>query len=257
MKLAVYYPVKPVFVNQPFGNVTPVYTAEGLKGHNGIDFAAKHGEPVYATHDGYASFQIDNSGGEGVVIITKDQFDYNGGSSYFKTIYWHFCDSHKEPNFTSPFADKTGFTPVKAGDLIGYADTTGQSTGDHLHFGLKPVDKGEDWGTWYSTETNNGYMGAIDPAPYFNGLFAQDIIPTAFQFYRNLTLGSHGEDVLALQKYLNTHGSVLATSGPGSSGNETTYFGPITQKALASFQSAHSILPASGYFGPITRAYIT
>lgn len=167
MNLSLKYPVTPVFFNQKFGEKSPVYTAEGMMGHNGIDFKAFHGQPVYATHDGQATFQIDAGGGHGVVLITNEQFDYNGGQAYFKTIYWHMVDGLKEPKFQSPIADKTGFVPIKIGDLLGYADSTGVSSGSHLHFGLKPVIPGENLGNWDNVSQTNGYFGAIDPMPYF------------------------------------------------------------------------------------------
>lgn len=171
MKFELKFPITPVFFNQKFGeNANPLYAKEGLPGHNGIDFRASHGQPVFASHDGLASFQVDNSGGHGVVIVTDQQFDYLDTQSYFKTIYWHLCDGLKEPKYQSPIADKTGFVPVKCGDLIGYADNTGASSGDHLHFGLKPVAKGEDWGIWFNVEQKNGYLGAIDPMPYLPSL---------------------------------------------------------------------------------------
>ena len=77
-----------------------------------------------------------------------------------------------------------------------------------------------------------------------------------YNWTRDLTLGSKGADVKALQEFLNNNGSPVAASGVGSVGNETEYFGPMTKAALASFQSAHGITPAVGYFGPITRSYI-
>ena len=77
-----------------------------------------------------------------------------------------------------------------------------------------------------------------------------------FQFTQNLTLGSTGEEVRQLQIFLNTHGFPVAASGAGSPGNESTYFGPATQAALAAYQASVGISPASGYFGSITRAYI-
>jgi hypothetical protein len=51
------------------------------------------------------------------------------------------------------------------------ADNAGFSTGDHLHFGLKPefVQEEQPW-TRYNVEQDNGYMGAISPAPYFSKL---------------------------------------------------------------------------------------
>jgi hypothetical protein len=77
-----------------------------------------------------------------------------------------------------------------------------------------------------------------------------------FVFARSLTLGSNGEDVRALQVWLNSNGYVVATAGPGSKGNETTYFGGLTRTALAKYQASAGISPAVGYFGPITRAKV-
>lgn len=163
-KFDLFYPVKPAGVNQKFGNVMPVYTGMGLKGHNGIDFQAFHGQPVYAAHDGICYPEIDSSGGNGVVIRTLQPYDYQGGQAYFKTIYWHLMKADA--------VVKTG-QKVKAGDLIGYADNTGTSTGDHLHFGLKPQQWNENDWDWYNLNQNDGYLGAIDPAPYFNGYYAE------------------------------------------------------------------------------------
>jgi hypothetical protein len=73
------------------------------------------------------------------------------------------------------------------------------------------------------------------------------------QFTRTLQLGSTGLDVRALQQFLNTHGYTVATTGPGSPGNESMYFGPATKAALIRFQSAQRIVPASGLFGPLTK----
>lgn len=176
MKLELIYPLKMVLISQVFGNVAPMYTNMGLKGHNGIDFIAVDGTPIYATHDGYASYQIDSGGGHGVVIVTDKEYDTENGTCLYKTIYWHMVDSLKDPRYKSPLEGKMGFTKVECGDLIGYADNTGMSTGSHLHFGLKPVAKGEDWGSFYNLQQGNGYAGAIDPAPFFNGFYEQDII---------------------------------------------------------------------------------
>lgn len=75
-------------------------------------------------------------------------------------------------------------------------------------------------------------------------------------FKSNLTIGSLGSEVKALQEYLNSHGYTVAASGPGSPGNETTRFGALTRAALIKFQKAKDITPAVGYFGPKTRAAI-
>lgn len=75
-------------------------------------------------------------------------------------------------------------------------------------------------------------------------------------FKANLTVGSLGSEVKALQEYLNEHGYTVATSGAGSPGNETTRFGAATKAALIKYQKAKGITPAVGYFGPTTRAAI-
>lgn len=75
-------------------------------------------------------------------------------------------------------------------------------------------------------------------------------------FNRDLYVGLTGADVKLLQVWLNTHGYAVASSGLGSSGNETTKFGSLTKVALAKFQTAVGISPTAGYFGTKTRAYL-
>ena len=71
----------------------------------------------------------------------------------------------------------------------------------------------------------------------------------------NHHLGDHSSDILALQQFLNSHGFTVATTGAGSPGHETDFFGAKTFQALKKFQQAHG-LPATGYLGPLTRALI-
>lgn len=80
--------------------------------------------------------------------------------------------------------------------------------------------------------------------------------PASTTFTRDLTVGSVGEDVRALQVWLNSKGYVIATSGAGAPGMESTYFGAKTKAALAAYQAANGIMPAAGYFGPKTRAAV-
>jgi len=72
-------------------------------------------------------------------------------------------------------------------------------------------------------------------------------------FKANLTIGSLGSEVKALQEFLNSHGYTIANSGAGSPGNETTKFGALTKAALIKYQKAKGITPSVGYFGPKTR----
>lgn len=69
----------------------------------------------------------------------------------------------------------------------------------------------------------------------------------------NLEIGSLGEDVRCLQKYLNSNGFKVADSGVGSPGNETGSFGALTREAVKKWQIARGISPATGTFGPLSR----
>lgn len=60
---------------------------------------------------------------------------------------------------------------------------------------------------------------------------------TAFQFTKNLSFGSSDSEVLALQKFLNLKGYTVSTTGAGSKGNETSYFGNRTKSALIRYQN--------------------
>jgi peptidoglycan hydrolase-like protein with peptidoglycan-binding domain len=79
---------------------------------------------------------------------------------------------------------------------------------------------------------------------------------------QNLKRGNRNSSVLELQKILNLDPETrLSASGPGSPGNETDYFGPITYAAVRRFQqkySAEILAPISltaptGFVGPQTR----
>lgn len=68
-----------------------------------------------------------------------------------------------------------------------------------------------------------------------------------YQFTKNLTRGSSGADVTALQK-------LLISKGFLNEGAATGYYGILTQSAVSKYQQAAGISPASGNVEPITRA---
>jgi hypothetical protein len=71
-----------------------------------------------------------------------------------------------------------------------------------------------------------------------------------YDFTTDLTIGSTGSQVSALQQLLISKGYLTAVSAP------TGYFGALTQSALAQWQASVGITPSVGYFGPKTRAFI-
>jgi murein DD-endopeptidase MepM/ murein hydrolase activator NlpD len=94
--------------------IHPVYKVKKM--HNGIDFAASIGTPVYATADGTVSKVEVRFSGYGKMVEIDHGFGY-------RTRYAHMHD----------FAVKKAQN-VKRGDLIGYVGNTGLSTAPHLHY---------------------------------------------------------------------------------------------------------------------------
>jgi hypothetical protein len=82
---------------------------------------------------------------------------------------------------------------------------------------------------------------------YREFVFEETSEKTNYEFTKDLTIGSEGEDVLALQKILQEKGFFPANIIP------TGKFYGITRQAVKDYQSANGITPAEGYFGPITR----
>lgn len=177
MKLELFQPVTPYHLNQGFG-ANPGYYAKfndslsnPLKGHDGLDLMAVHGQPVYAAHDGKAWYTKDAHGGEGVWILTNEPMEYENGTCWFETCYWHLIGD-TDPNYPPPIPMEGTMTAVKTGDLIGFADNTGapyESTGDHCHFGLISTDVNGN-----PTNPGNGFNGRIDPTPFIVPYFAPD-----------------------------------------------------------------------------------
>ena len=166
-KLELWFPVRPWVILQGFGengwwyrlNVNP-----DLAGHNGMDINGNF-LPVRAGHDGICvANYLDKFAGWTVGIKTLEKFEYGGGGAYFKTIYCHFKEQSSIPLGSR----------VTVGQILGYSDSTGLTTMPHLHFGLKPVLENETDGTLANIEQNNGFFGAIDPAPYFNNHYAEE-----------------------------------------------------------------------------------
>jgi len=156
--MIIYRAIKRNIISQSFGqNKSPRYKEADMKGHNGIDWVLKEGDPIYFDCDCagiVVENHIDSKGGLGVVIITDDK------DGLFKHRYWHLKQFHA----------KVG-QRVETGDLLGWGDNTGMSTGHHLHRDMKRLE-------WWSGGTNykiqdykNGYFGGIDYEPFLENIF--------------------------------------------------------------------------------------
>ena len=135
------------------------YESFGLRGHNGWDWAAITGEPIFWDSDRpglVLETTIDSSGGLGVEVLSEEE------RKYWKHRFWHLKEFRCKPG-----------DHLQPGDLIGLADNTGFSTGPHLHRDIKECDEYSNTLNWF-----NGYLGAIDITPYYRSIFVKDYIST-------------------------------------------------------------------------------
>ena len=126
---------KQFLVKHPDGSLKP------LIAHNGLDWATPLNTPLLAPISGK---------------IIEATMDEKGYGFYVK------IENDKEGAVIAHMKEikvQVGFE-VKEGDLIGLADSTGNSTNNHVHLGYytKPRDR------------SNGYGGFIDPLPFLTEL---------------------------------------------------------------------------------------
>lgn len=141
---------------QGFGERPEVYDPlYKLHGHNGLDFLCKDSEEILACHDGVAA-QHEEKNADGSYKNYGKYVEVVGDG--VKTVYAHFKEFGKNG-------------AVKQGDVIGYADSTGFSSGTHLHLTVKLLDSNGE-----TLNKDNGYLGAIDPTSMFT--WFEDMILT-------------------------------------------------------------------------------
>lgn len=219
-KLQLWYPVKPFILFQNFGDnnaccednnlpvtqrkvvskirgvcppgYTELYPLLGMRGHTGTDIFASSGYPLKAPCAGVIEeLQTEPERGLGVGIVTNERYDIGQwGEHYAKVRQWHL------EKITVSLGQQ-----VKVGDVIGYADSTGLSSGSHDHLELKPVER-NSYGAVYNVYQDNGYFGAVDIMPFFCGFYAEDQIKTIsiyeklLQAYINLVVRLRGSGSL-------------------------------------------------------------
>lgn len=122
-----------------FGYRTDPFT-KARKMHEGMDFTAKTGTPIYATGDGVVAKADNSLSGYGNHIEISHGFGY-------LTLYAHL----------SKYKVRQG-QRVKRGDIIGYVGSTGRSQAPHLHYEVHKDGK--------VVNPINFYYGNISAAEY-------------------------------------------------------------------------------------------
>ncbi len=186
-------------VTSPFGWRTHPVTGKRSSWHQGVDIARPGNIPIYAAASGIVT-RVGRLGTYGNVVMIVHIIN---GKTY-ETNYAHL---HSYDVIVGQKVDQ--------GQRIGRMGTTGQSTGQHLHFEIHS-------GRWATGQPN-----AVDPLKYIT------LVPA---------LGAIGSDVEEVQRLLNKHGYGVDVDG---------HFGNASDKALKDFQRKNN-LDADGKAGPAT-----
>jgi murein DD-endopeptidase MepM/ murein hydrolase activator NlpD len=125
-------PPTPAWVSpMPGGEITSCFGQRWGVLHAGIDLAADAGTPIYSVAAGTVLTAGWAYAGYGISVVV----DHGNG---IQTHYAHQSRTAVQPG-----------QKVKAGQVIGYEGSTGDSTGPHLHF-----------------EVHQGLWNQLDPAPF-------------------------------------------------------------------------------------------
>lgn len=133
-----YWPTQHKVITQTYGNNPKYYSQFGLDGHEGLDFRAPHGSPIVAPADGIIKF-----------TGSERKPEREGGHNYGVRVRIVHAKGYETYHAHLDRFVVTAGEKVKAGQIIGFADDTGNSFGSHLHLNLY----------------KDGLR--IDPTPYF------------------------------------------------------------------------------------------
>ncbi len=141
------YSVADPYITQEYGNTASARYLYKTGFHNGIDFKAPYGTPIFAAEDGEVT-AVGNNGNVqyGKFILIKH-------NNNLATLYGHLSRQIVQKG-----------NSVKRGQIIGYSGSTGYATGPHLHLGVY----------WAPSVTLKSFPGAglvpigvtINPADY-------------------------------------------------------------------------------------------
>jgi len=144
-----HLPLDSIQITSPYGMRSITVNGRYYWWHNGVDFRAQPGTPVYAAAEGRVmAARYDNSYGYYVAI----------DHGKFGTLYAHLASY-----------DVTEGIVARPGQIIGYAGSTGDAVGSHLHFEMR---LGSYQNFWDRAQCDRSvFMNTTDPM-----LFIEDII---------------------------------------------------------------------------------
>jgi murein DD-endopeptidase MepM/ murein hydrolase activator NlpD len=145
-------------ITQGFGEHPELYRRWGLPGHEGLDIQAPQNAKIYACADGTV-LRVDRYGGDPAAMRYGNSLRLEHAGGYV-TVYAHLAQ----------VLVKVGEV-VRAGQVIGLAGATGNSSGAHLHLSLKRAGASAAGQTTYPRDF-------LDPTPFLDW---PDVTPTPLQ----------------------------------------------------------------------------
>ena len=220
------YAYRPYQLVSKTGNVCPNGTIEfysllGMHGHNGKDWAIFRGEAIYFNVDipnvrWYAERDTDDDQGIGIRVKSinpikfeepdlpaemsdhsKRYWKEHNGMMYIQMLYWHIKESAlagKPQIQVGTFADGKPQmrAEIKLGDLIAFGNSTGASSGDHVHEAMKFAEA-----SGFTIGNDNGYYGAVDHNKWHENKFVGEVVKVKEQAMTAIKLA---HEVIAIVK---------------------------------------------------------
>lgn len=280
--------VTPGSAPDPATNPAPTSGATGVAVSQTLSWSAGSGATSHAVY-----FGTDSSPDETEYKGNQSGTTYNPGTLTKSTTYWWRIDEVNSTGTTT--GTVWSFTtrgPSKGGVCLNCGSGSSKdapsstdsvrSTSPAEQTGATTTQTGSapSTGTPFRCTETSTPEGGLSPAGLVNLLVSLGIIPDAKAkpacdalstksaetpgttsvtlFSVPLRLGARGAEVTRLQVFLNARGFLVAESGPGSRGNETDFYGTLTERAVKRYQAAYAaeiLVPVgltapSGFWGP-------
>lgn len=149
-------PIEPFELTQAFGENPANYAKFGLKGHNGWDFRTKLDDTPKGQRNILASWLME---------FYRQGVDPTGYGNFLETVCklkstWKLTYAH--------CLTIESFVKKNERETMAISDSTGNSTGNHLHLTVKRITITN--GVHQVIDYNNGYFGAVEPQEFFDEL---------------------------------------------------------------------------------------
>ena len=280
--MELFYPTarKPFLITQKYEqNANSYYKEAGMVGHGALDVYCEYNETIYCA-----------VAGEVFAVRNKDNPDLMRYRAVYTLIeaqgrYYEVSYGHANLIFVKEGDIVEVGTPLMTGGNTGNVSTggrkitkedklAGSKAGTHLHFQVREViptdtrNRNKQYlenskgvykrnGQYFEIlDYNNGYLGCIDPMPFFNESYANDVQKPKVEhsvkhrWSVNLQYGQYHEDIKQAQRAF----MVLGLMDPVPE-HELGWFGKKTEQAMFKYQASRAIVPAAPkYLGPKTRA---